>query len=172
MALSVNWETHVITIPKTDLTLVSGTLYDLDTDWFRRQLKAVEASIPGMTHTKTHNHNTTVTIVGVTYARTVTILAPFSIEFEDGQYSVRLQGSNNNIFDIASGILVQNQVQVIPNNSAGLVEVNTGSGITEQDKLDIADRVLDELIADHQISGSLGAEIKKKLNTGTFIGLQ
>lgn len=137
MAISIDWLTHTIHIPQADLTWVSGTLYELDTNQFRLTLKALEASEYGMPNLKTHNHNTTVTIVGVTYARSVNILAPYSIEFEDGAYSVMLTGSNNNIFDIANGRLVQNQVQVIPTNSAGLIQVTSGSGLSteEHDKL-------------------------------------
>ena len=160
MAFTVDPLTFVITVPKTDLTFVSGTLYTMDTDAFRLALKAWEANgdglTGGITFPKTHDHNTSVTIVGVVYARAINILAPYSVEFEDGQYTVVLQGSNNNIFDVANGILVQNQVQVIPTNSAGLITVTSGSGVTEQDKLDIADRVLDELIVGHTTEGSVG----------------
>jgi hypothetical protein len=156
MAISIDLNTYVISIPKTDLTLVSGTLYSLDTDAFRLELKSWEDSEVGITQPDTHKHNTEVTIAGITYARTVEILAPYSVEFEDGQYSVRLDGSNNNIWDIQNGILVQNQVQVIPTNSAGLQIVTQGSGVTEQDKLDIADQVWDEMLAQHTDTGSAG----------------
>jgi hypothetical protein len=137
MAISIDWLTHTIHIPQSDLTWVSGTLYELDTNQFRLDLKALEASVYGMPNLKTHNHNTTVTIVGVTYARAINILVPYSIEFEDGAYSVMLTGSNNNIFDIGNGRLIQNQVQVIPTNSAGLIQVTSGSGMSteEHDKL-------------------------------------
>lgn len=118
--------TYVISIPKSSLTLVSGTLYALDTNTFRLALKAWEASEEGVIHPKTHDHNTEVTVVGVTYARTIVILPPYSVEFEDDQYTVILTGSNNNIFDVANGILVQNQVQVIPTNAAGLITTVAG----------------------------------------------
>lgn len=135
MAIFVNPQTHVITVPQADLTFISGTLYSHDTNAFRLELKAWEESDIGMVHTKTHNHNTAVTIVGVTYARTIEILAPFSVEYEDGQYTVLLQGSNNNIFDVANGILVQNQVQVIPGNAAGLIVGGGGTSVwTEPEK--------------------------------------
>jgi hypothetical protein len=126
MAISVDYTTFIITIPQSDLTLVSGTFYTLDTDVFRLQLKDWEASVPGMAELKTHSHNTEVTIAGTTYARTIEILSPYSVEFEDGVYSVQLEGSNNNIWSVGDGILVQNSVQVIPTNSAGLI-VSSGS---------------------------------------------
>lgn len=137
MAISVDPLTYIIFIPKLDLTLVSGTLYNYDTGNFRLELKAWEDDEWGIIHPKTHLHNTEVTVVGVTYARAIQIIPPYSVTFEDGQHTVILQGSNSNIFDVAGGILNQNQVQVIPTNSAGLIVHSTGSGLsTEQnDKL-------------------------------------
>lgn len=130
MAISIDYgNTNIISVPKADLTLVSGTLYELDTNTFRLWLKDLEDGEVGMSFPKTNIHNTEVTVAGTTFARTIEILPPYSVEFEDGQYSVRLTGSNNNIFDIENGILVQNQVQVIPGNSAGLQTVSSGSGL-------------------------------------------
>ena len=118
-----NARTKVINVPQADLTLITGTLYQLDTNWFRMQLKALEVTDYGIVHERTHKHNTEVTVAGVTYARTLEIINGYSITFESGSYSVRLVGSNNNFFDIENGILNQNQVQVIPTNSAGLVNI-------------------------------------------------
>ena len=155
MAISIDWATKVISVFQVDLTPISGTLYEMDTDQFRKDLKSLEDGEEGMPFDDTHQHNTEVTVAGVTYARFIEIINGYSITFEDGQYSVRLAGSNNNFFDVENGILNQNQVQIIPGNAAGLIVKVIGSGVTEQDKLDIADRVMDELIADHTIDGSL-----------------
>jgi len=151
MAFTINPITHVIFIPQADLTLVSGTLYNHDTEAFRLELKSWEDSEEGIIQPKTHDHNTQVTIAGTTYARAIEILPPYSIEYEDGQYTVILVGSNNNIFDVASGILVQNQVQVIPTNSAGLIV--SGSGVTAQDKDDIINGVLEQALTKVQFLG-------------------
>lgn len=161
MAFSFDPLTYIFLIPKSDLTLVSGTLYTHDTAAFRLELKAWEASAEGAIFPKTHDHNTEVEIVGVTYARAIKILAPYSIEYENDQYTVILQGSNNNIFDVASGILVQNQVQVIPSNSAGLITIASGSGVTAQDKIDIAELVWDSETANHSIPNTFGSLMKK-----------
>jgi hypothetical protein len=138
MAFTVNHLTHVISVPQADLDLISGTLYEHDTDDFRKALKAWEAGEEGIVEDDTHQHFTTYTIAGVTYARAINILSPYSITYEDAQYSVQLVGSNNNMWDIGGGILNQNQVQVIPGNSAGLIQVTSGSGLSaaEQAKLD------------------------------------
>jgi hypothetical protein len=117
---SINWLTFVITIPQSYLTLEGGTIYNLDTNQFRMDLRDLEDNEDGMSHPNTHIHNTEVVIAGTTNSRQVLIQSPYSIEFEDGQYTVKILGSNNNIHDVGAGILVQNQVQVIPGNSVGL----------------------------------------------------
>lgn len=123
--------TNKIFVPQSSLILVSGTLYKQDTNAFRLELKSIEESEEGIVFPDTNVHNTEVTVAGTTFARTLEIKNPYSIEYENLQYAVRLEGSNNNMFDIENGILVQNQVQVIPTNSAGLiVSGNTGGGGT------------------------------------------
>jgi hypothetical protein len=151
MALSVDPITHIILIPQGDLTPVSGTLYNHNTNAFRLELKSWEDSAEGMVQPKTHNHNTEIVVAGTTYARAIEILPPYSIEYQDGAYTVVLKGSNNNIFDVANGILVQNQVQVIPTNSAGLITVTSGSGLSQEEH--------DQLM-------------KKVLTVGKFLGLK
>jgi hypothetical protein len=127
MAITIDWETKVINIPKADLTLVQSTpteIYDLDVDWFRLQLKDIEDNIEGVPFSDTHRHNTAVTLGGLTLARVVEILDPYSITFEDGQYAVNLVGANNNVADKTN----VNQVSVRSNNSAGLISINTNTG--------------------------------------------
>ena len=130
MAISIDWATKVISVPQADLTHISGTLYELDTDAFRLELKDLEDDEVGKPFLDTHRHNTAVTVAGTTFARTVEIINGYSITFEDGQYTVKLVGSNNNIFDVENGILNQNQVQIIAGNSAGLIVSETTSGLT------------------------------------------
>lgn len=121
MAITIDWPTQVISIPRADLTLVSGTIYTCDTNAVRLELKSIEAG-EGMPFVDTHRHNTEVTVAGITYARTIEIINGYSIQFTpDEQWTVILEGSNNNFFDVQNGILVQNQVQVISTNAAGLI---------------------------------------------------
>lgn len=137
MALSYDYDTFTISIPQADLTLISGTLYELDTDQLRLDIAAEQASERGIWADTAFQHNTEVTVAGTTFARTIEILSPWSLTFEDGQYTVSLKGSNNNYFDVENNILNQNQVQIISNNSAGLVrrdvvpDVIKGNLITE-----------------------------------------
>ncbi len=162
MSISVDPATSVISVPQADLTLITGTLYEHDTEAFRLELIDFEDSELGIVQPQTHLHNSEVTIVGVTYARFIEMLAPYSVEYEDGAYSVRLTGSNNNIFDVEAGILVQNTVQLIANNSAGLIVVTNDPGL-----------IWDELLADHVLAGSFGEWVGKKLlSVVKFLGLK
>jgi hypothetical protein len=150
MAISIDWGNQIILVPKSYLTHIAGLLYELDTNQFRLDLKALEASEAGMCHLDTHDHNTTYVVSGVTYARKLEIINGYEVTFEDGQYRVRLAGSNNNILDVAT----VNQVGIAPQNSAGLV---VAPDITAAS---VAVAVLEELIADHiTTSGSLGEAI-------------
>lgn len=126
MSASVDWATKVITVFQADLTLQSGTLYELDVDALRLELKALEAEVVdpgagGMAFEDTHRHNTEVVISGVTYARTFEIINGYTLTFEHtgSNYQVRLAGANNNIADVTN----YNLVSVIPTNSAGLINL-------------------------------------------------
>jgi hypothetical protein len=124
VAISVNWGTKVISVPQSYLTHIGGSLYELDTDQFRLDLKDLEDSEEGMPFPDTHRHNTEVVLSGVTYARTLEIINGYTITFENGSYRVRLAGSNNNIADVAN----LNSVSILSQNSAGLISVDSGAG--------------------------------------------
>jgi len=118
MAISVDPMTFVITVPQADLTHISGIQYELNINDFRMWLKAWEDDQSyGITMLKTHNHNTEVTLSGLTYARIVEVLDPYTVEFEDGQYTVNCTGANHNLGDVR----VANQVALVINNAAGLI---------------------------------------------------
>lgn len=131
MALTLDPATKIFTIAQSDLTLISGTFYSLDTNSFKNQVRKLLGSEAYIWMDSAITHNTEVTIAGTTYARLIEVINGYSVEFSpNSQYSVRLEGSNNNLFDIASGILNQNQVQVIPTNSAGLIVGEGGNVIS------------------------------------------
>lgn len=176
MTLSINPATKVISVPQADLTHVSGTIYKMDTNgYFRFELMDLLDDEDYIWMDDAFRHNTESAVAGVTYARQIAIINGFTVEFiPNAQWTVILEGSNNDIFDVEGGILVQNQVQVIPTNSAGLIvkTVSTGEAITEQDKLDIADRVWDENSSDHETSGSTGKKLKDNLTRNQSIALK
>lgn len=158
MAISVNLLTFVIYVPKADLTLEQSSpeIRTLDVNQFRLWLKAWEESEEGMTFTDTHKHNTEVTLSGLTYARIIEILDPYTIEFEDGQYIVNCDGANHNIADKK----VPNQVSLIVNNAAGLIrDTNQYSSF--------ANAVWSESPSGYTLSDSFGKTVNRiKKETG------
>lgn len=123
MAISINWPTGVITVPKADTALIQSSpteIRQLNLDTFRLTLKDLEDSEDGMPWPKTHNHNTSVTVGGVTLARVIEIINGYTVTFEDGQYAVNLVGANSNVGDVVN----VNQVSVRSANSAGLQDLS------------------------------------------------
>ena len=151
MSLSIDWGTKVITVPQSYLNPLGGVYYEMNVDDFRLDLKDIEDSEEGIPHTDTHRHNTEVTIGGITLARTFEIINGYTVTFEDGAYAVTLKGANNNIIDA----LNFNNVSVASTNSTGLITVVSGSGVTQQDKEDIAVEVWQH---------TAGAEVSTDLN--------
>lgn len=124
MSISVDWGARVIYVPKTFLSAVTATLFELDVDQFRLALKGLEDSPEGMSYPDTHRHNTEIVLSGVTYARSVEVVNGYTVTFEDGQYAVRCVGANHNLADVKN----LNQVSLIIGNSAGLIVGGGGGG--------------------------------------------
>ena len=134
--ISMNWGTRVVFVPKADLTLVQSSpteIYNMDLNWFRLQLKDLEDGEEGMPFPDTHRHNTEVSLGGLTFARVIEMINDYTITFEDGQYAVNLIGANSNVADKVN----VNQVSVRSSNSAGMIVVSSGSGLSleEHNKL-------------------------------------
>lgn len=128
MAVSIDWATKVITIPKADTTLVDAgppEIRSYDVDAFRLELNDIQDSEEGIVFDTTHEHTPEKTLSGITYARFVEIINGYTVEFENGSYTVQLTGANHNIADVQ----VQNSVGIVVQNSAGLI-VLEGSGLT------------------------------------------
>lgn len=133
--VTVNWATDkVIFVPKAYMELLQTTPVEvrrLDTDAFFRTLKDLESSEDGMPWSDTQQNASPTTLGGLTYARVLEIIDPYTITFEDGQYVVELVGSNNNI----SAKTNKNQVSVSSNNSAGLIQTDELQYSAYQDKV-------------------------------------
>jgi len=120
MAVSIDWGTKVITVPKADLTLIQSTpteIREMNLNWFRLQLKDLEDSADGMPMPDTHRHNTEVTLGSLTFARVIEIINGYTVTFENGSYAVNLVGANSNVGDKVN----VNNVSVRSQNSAGLI---------------------------------------------------
>ncbi|NBT33226.1 MAG: hypothetical protein EBT13_15365, partial [Rhodobacteraceae bacterium] len=141
MAISIDWGTKVITVPKADMLVIQvspSEIRQLDIDAFRLELKDLEDSELGMAYPITHNHVAPITVGGVTLARVVEIINGYTVTFEDDQYAVNLVGANSNIADVTN----VNQVSVRSANSAGLTfseQINSQSFIDAAVTLDVND---------------------------------
>lgn len=119
MAITINYLTKVISVPKADTQLVQSVpteIRQLDIDLFRLTLKDLEDDEDGMPFLDTHNHTPPITVGSVTLARVVEIINGYTVTFEDGQYAVNLVSANSNIADVTN----VNQVSIRSANSAGL----------------------------------------------------
>lgn len=118
--ITIDWGNLVIKVPKSYMPQIQASPFEirsLDVNQFRLDLRALEASEDGMPFPETHSHSTERVLSGISYARFVEIINGYTVEFEDGQYGVSLSGANNNILDVK----VPNQVSILANNSAGLI---------------------------------------------------
>lgn len=119
MAYSVNWLTRVITIPVTDLTLISGTRYELGMEAFLIELRRLEAT-EGLWAEQILDHtNSKPDFAGANYAAFDEVINGYTITFGPGPTRVDVTGSNNNVVDV----LNVTGISVVPSNSTGLTNI-------------------------------------------------
>ena len=120
MAISIDWSTKVISVPKDYMTLVQSSpteIRELSINQFRLDLKDLEDNVDGIVNPDTHRHYPAITVGGVELAMVIEIINGYTVTFENGQYAVNLTGANSNIGDVVN----VNQVSVRSGNSAGLI---------------------------------------------------
>lgn len=156
MAITIDWGARVIQVPQADLTNLGGGIYELDLDWFRLQLKDLEDSEAGMAFPITHNHNTEVTVAGLTLARVIELINDYTVTFEDGQYAVNLVGANSNLSEKVN----VNQVSLRSFNSAGLIVRAIGSGLSVEQDARLT-KIEDILEGDEEIRSTTYKRFKK-----------
>ncbi len=117
MAISVNYSSSpwLITIPKADLTLISGTKYQLTVDTFWQLLRDYADSEEGIVNPVIY---TRIAATASTPSITEVNADYYSLQFEDGLYSVNIINGNTNIRDVE----VKNQVSVATNNTTGFID--------------------------------------------------
>ena len=133
MSYSVDWVAKVITIPTSDLILISGTRYQLQMLDFLIEIRRLEAEFDeGLWAPQILNHtDDRPDFAGVNYAGFDEMINGYTIQITGAATRVDLTGTNNNLIDV----LIPTGVSVVPNNSAGLVAVQTGTGLSaEQDQ--------------------------------------
>lgn len=162
MAITIDWATKVINVPKADMTLVQSSPFEvrgLDINTFRLSLKALEAGEYGMVNLKTHNHTAPVSLGGITLARVVEIVNGYTITFENLSYAVNITGGNSNISDVTN----LNSVSVRSANSVGLVNVEGGGSAPTASQ--VADAVWDEPLSEHLSADTVGNKLSKVKET-------
>jgi hypothetical protein len=136
VAITIDQGTKRITIPQGDLTFVSGSLYELNTETFRTTMNDLMDDEAHIWMDDYAARNAPVTVAGTTFAQTIEIINGWSLQFENLAMTVRLVSSNNNFFDVESGILISSPlVNVIGQNSAGLVVSGSGMSAVESQRL-------------------------------------
>jgi len=136
MAITIDWGTRIISVPKADMTLLQSNpteIRELDLNAFRLVLRALEASPTGMPYQITHNHVAPINVGGITLARVIEIINGYTVTFEDDQYAVNITGGNSNVGDNVN----VNQVSVRTFNSAGLVTSVGIESIEYQNKVTV-----------------------------------
>lgn len=135
MAYSVDWVAKAITIPVSDLTLVSGSEYELDLTDFHTEIRRLEYDFTeGFGWDQVLDHtNPKLGFAGADYAAFDEVINGYTVQFGAGPTRVNLSGSNNNILDV----LVPTGVAVASFNSAGKQLINTGSGLTPDEQLEL-----------------------------------
>ena len=117
MSISVDYSVTpwLITIPKADLTLSSGTKYALTVDTFwellRNYADSAESAPFPIIYSRIPATASTPSITEVNDLY-------YELQFEDGAYSVNIVNGNTNIRDVE----VKNQVSVNTNNTTGFID--------------------------------------------------
>jgi hypothetical protein len=117
MAITVDYSTAapwLITIPKSDLTLITGTQYQLTVDEFWILLRDFTDNENPMARPKLYSR---IPATSSTPSITTIDLNYYQLEFEDGLYSVNIVNGNTNIREAE----VKNQVSVNTNNTTGFI---------------------------------------------------
>lgn len=143
MPVSVDWPNKIIRVPVDVLTLVSGpggpgSLYELNVDTLHMALRDLEDDAAGIIWDATHTYVGAATLAGVTFAPLFQVVNGYTVLFEDttiDHYTVRCVGANHNLGDVK----ILNTVSLIVGNSAGLVQVTSGSGLSAQQALQLAE---------------------------------
>jgi len=129
--LSCHWPTKVITVPVSDLTLVSTGRYSLDvTDWWQL-LHELTDTVDGVSQTLSPLFNNTPPTAGT--PRIVEIVNGFTVTFSGGPYVVDIINGNTNLGD--PSVKLTDGVSVNTNNVSGYSFIESGTLGAEQDQI-------------------------------------
>jgi hypothetical protein len=158
MAISIDYETNVIFVPKADTTLVGINpvtgleIRELDIAVFGPDVADLQDDEDGMPFPTAYFYTAPKDIGGVTLAPVLEIFSPYTVTIEDGNYAVNLVGGNTNLPDLIN----VNSVSVRAGNTAGLVITDGGGGGGGNTPQEIADAVWEALVANYTTPGTMG----------------
>ncbi|MEJ1365626.1 MAG: hypothetical protein RPU42_11165 [Candidatus Sedimenticola sp. (ex Thyasira tokunagai)] len=142
MSYSVNWLTKAIEIPLADLTFLSGSNYTIDMADVHSEIRRLEGAFDeGLWAPQVLQHVDTVVLGGDPYSSFEIFINGYTVQFEAGAYNVSITGANTNILDV---LIPVGGVSVALKLSGG--KIQTGSGVTEQDKTDIINGTKDAIL--------------------------
>ena len=160
MAYSVNWATKVVTVPLTDLTLVSGFNYTLDTGDFWIEMRRLEASAgDGLWAEQVIEYANTQLLSGLTYSAIVKMINGYTWNTDTTNKNISLLGFNSNLLDT---FIPGSGISVLANNSAGKQTITSGSGLDaaqDQKLTDIDVRTIDIDLHSLEMWRTLGLEV-------------
>lgn len=117
MAYTVNWVTKVVTIPLTDLTLVSGSNYTMNVDFAHDEIRRLEWEFSdGLWAEHAIDFVETQVLSGITYVPIIKLVNGYTWFVDASNINIFLIGSNSNFLDT---FIPGNGVSVLANNSAG-----------------------------------------------------
>jgi len=114
MALLLDWSTKVITVPKTELTHVSGTHHTITVDYWWQLLREANYNAEGMVFDTMYNSIAPT----ASTPRIVEVINGYTVQFENGLYSVEFINGNTNFRDVE----IKNMVSVGTNNTTGFID--------------------------------------------------
>lgn len=123
MSYSADWVARHITIPRSDLVLLSGDQYRLNLADFHKEMRRLEwGFVDGLWAAQVIEYVLPISVGGTDLAPVTTIINGYTFGFEEfiDPYSVELDGANSNLADVT----IVNNVSIRPKNSAGLIIVN------------------------------------------------
>lgn len=123
MAYLVDWISKVITVPVADLTLVSGTRYQLNLEHFLNEIRRLEWEFSeGLWAQYILEHSDTrFDFAGANYAAFDEVVNGYTVTIGAGAVTrVDLIGSNNNIADVINNT----NIILVSANSAGLTNIS------------------------------------------------
>jgi len=114
MSLLLDWSTKVITIPKIELTLVSGTHYTITVDYWWQLLREANYDADGVVFDTMYNSIAPTSST----PRIVEVINGYTAQFENGLYSVEFINGNTNFRDVE----IKNTVSVGTNNTTVFID--------------------------------------------------